>query len=203
MPRILLTSNGFSTQLIKDQFLLIAVDKVRDLRAAIITTASPQKEHNRFAIKAKADFLELGLNQVDFLDVEFDEPEQLEKYKVVYKSGGNPYYLLYHIRKSGADTILKKMERRNAVFIGVSAGAMDLGLDIKVVDYFTPAMNSVGLVDRSALGLTETAVFPHYDREDLFTDPAGKTIEERLQVFERMNQCSVTRIREDQSVLIT
>jgi dipeptidase E len=69
MPRILLTSNGFSTQSIKDQFLLLAGDKGRDLRAVIITTASPQKEHNRFAIKAKADLLELGVNQVDFLDV--------------------------------------------------------------------------------------------------------------------------------------
>jgi dipeptidase E len=183
--------------------LLLAGDKGTDLRAAIITTASPRKEHNRFAIKAKADLLELGVDQVDFLDVEFDEPELLEKYGVVYISGGNPYYLLYHLRKSGADSILKKMESRNAVFIGVSAGAMVLGADIKVVDYFTPAMNSVGLVDRTALRLTETTVFPHYDREDLFTDPDGKTIEDRLQVFERMNPCRVTRLRDNQSILIT
>jgi dipeptidase E len=107
------------------------------------------------------------------------------------------------LRKSGADSILKKMESRNAVFIGVSAGAMVLGADIKVVDYFTPAMNSVELVDRTALRLTEATIFPHYDREDLFTDPAGKTIEERLQVFERVNPCRVTRLRDNHSILIT
>jgi dipeptidase E len=121
--------------------------------------------------------------------VEFDEPELLEKYGIIYISG--------------ADTILKNIVSRNALFIGVSAVAMILEGDIKVVDYFTPAMNSVGLVDRTALRVKETTVFPHDDREDLFTGRAGKAIEEGLQVFERMNQCRVTRLRDNHSILIT
>jgi hypothetical protein len=38
------------------------VIKEGDLRAATITTAYHQKEHNRFVIKAKAELLELGVN---------------------------------------------------------------------------------------------------------------------------------------------
>lgn len=62
--------------------------------------------------------------------------------------------------------------------------------------------NAVYLNDLTALGLTNTYIFPHYDREDLFPDPVGKTIEDRLQTFETLNTCTVVRILDNQSILI-
>ena len=202
MTKILLTSNGFFTDLIKQQFLQLIDGDLSNLKATIITTASHKKQNNRFAMKAKEDLLGYGFKKVDFNDIEFDKPELLEKYNVIYINGGNPFYLLYHMKKSGADLILKDIAKQNTVIVGVSAGAITLGPNIKVVNYFTPQINIVDMQDFTALGLTDIAIFPHYDREDLFPNNSGRSIEDRLKVFENINKCSVVRLKDDESLLI-
>ncbi|PUB03971.1 peptidase S51-like protein [Paenisporosarcina sp. OV554] len=119
MSKILLTSNGFFTDVIKQHFLQLIKGHLASKKATIITTASQQKQTNKFAIKAKEDLLRMGFNQVDFTDVEFDKPDSLENYDVIYINGGNPFYLLYHLKKSGADSILKKLAKQDIVFVGV------------------------------------------------------------------------------------
>jgi len=202
MSKILLTSNGFFTDLIKQQFLQLIDGDLSNIKATIITTASHKKQNNRFAMKAKEDLLGFGFKRVDFNDIEFDKPELLEKYNVIYINGGNPFYLLYHMKKSGADLILKDIAKQNTVIVGVSAGAIILGPNIEVVNYFTPQINTVDMQDLTALGLTNKAIFPHYDREDLFQNNSGRSIEDRLKVFENINKCSVVRLKDDESVLI-
>ncbi|MGM1035135.1 MAG: Type 1 glutamine amidotransferase-like domain-containing protein [Bacillota bacterium] len=202
MNKILLTSNGFFTDLIKQQFLQLIDGDLSNIKATIITTASHKKQNNRFAMKAKEDLLGFGFKRVDFNDIEFDKTELLEKYNVIYINGGNPFYLLYHMKKSGADLILKDIAKQNTVIVGVSAGAIILGSNIEVVNYFTPQINTVDMQDLTALGLTNKAIFPHYDREDLFQNNSGRSIEDRLKVFENINKCSVVRLKDDESVLI-
>ncbi|TKH15443.1 hypothetical protein FC678_02160 [Peribacillus simplex] len=97
-------------------------------------------------------------------------------YNVIYINGGNPFYLLYHMKKSGADLILKDMAKQNTVIVGGSAGAIILGPNIEVVNYFTPQINTVDMQDLTALGLTNKAMFPQYDREDLFQNNSGRSI---------------------------
>ena len=202
MTKILLTSNGFFTDLIKQQFFQLIDGDLSNLKATIITTASHKKQNNRFAMKAKEDLLGFGFKKVDFNDIEFDKPELLEKYNVIYINGGNPFYLLYHMKKSGADLILKDISKQNTVIVGVSAGAIILGPNIEVINYFTPQINTVDMQVLTALGLTNKTIFPHYDREDLFQNNSGRSIEDRLKVFENINKCSVVRLKDDESVLI-
>ncbi|MDF1998481.1 Type 1 glutamine amidotransferase-like domain-containing protein [Peribacillus frigoritolerans] len=173
-----------------------------NLQATIITTASHKKQNNRFAMKAQEDLFGFGFKKVDFNDIEFDKPELLEKYNVIYINGGNPFYLLYHMKKSGADLILKDIAKQNTVIVGVSAGAIILRPNIEVVNYFTPRINTVDMQDLTALGLINKAIFPHYDREDLFPNNSGRSIEDRLKVFENINKCSVVRLKDYESVLI-
>ncbi|MBS3681120.1 Type 1 glutamine amidotransferase-like domain-containing protein [Ornithinibacillus massiliensis] len=202
MAKIFLTSNGFFTDTIKNEFLTIIKEQLLNPKAVIITTASPHKETNKYAIKAKNDFIKMGIKQVEFLDIEFDEPNKLKQYNIIYINGGNPFKLLYHMKKSGADSILKELVKQPTIFVGVSAGAVILGPNIEVVNYFTPEMNVFELNDLTALTITEKAIFPHYDSEDIFANPSGKSIEERLTEFERQKNMSVTRLREDQILLI-
>ncbi|WP_340373454.1 Type 1 glutamine amidotransferase-like domain-containing protein [Peribacillus sp. FSL E2-0218] len=202
MCKILLTSNGFFTDRIKQQFLQSIDGQIMNAKAAIITTGSQQKQYNKFAMKAKEDLGKMGFKQVDFMDIEFAFPERLKPYNVIYINGGNPFHLLFHMKKSGADLILKGLAKLNTVFVGVSAGAIILGPNIEVVNFFTPQINTVHMKDLAALSLTDIAVFPHYDREDLFPNNAGKSIEERLKVFEHINECSLVRLKDDESILL-
>lgn len=63
-------------------------------------------------------------------------------------------------------------------------------------------MNNVDIQDLTSIGITNKTIFPHYDREDLFPDQLGRSIEDRLKVFESMNKCSVTRLKDDEFILI-
>ncbi|MFD9625647.1 Type 1 glutamine amidotransferase-like domain-containing protein [Peribacillus muralis] len=142
------------------------------------------------------------LNLVEFTDIEFDTPERLKQYNVFYINGGNPFHLLYHMKKSGADLLLRQLAKQNTVVVGVSAGAIILGPSIEVVKFFTPQLNTMDIQDLTALELTNIAVFPHYDREDLFQNTSGLSIEDRLKEFEHVNECSVVRLKDDEYILI-
>ncbi|MGX2959763.1 Type 1 glutamine amidotransferase-like domain-containing protein [Peribacillus sp. JNUCC 23] len=202
MLKFLLTSNGFYTGAIKNQFLKLIDGKLGELKVAIITTASPQKANNKFAQKAKEDFRAMGFKNINCIDLEFDNPDSLLQKDVIYINGGNPFNLLFHTKQSGADKILRNLNSRNVVVVGVSAGAVLLGPNIKVVHFFTPQMNTIYTTDFSALKLTDKLVFPHYDREDLFKDNTAKTIEDRLKEFENLEKCEVTRLKDDEYISI-
>lgn len=199
---MLLTSNGFYNDAIKKRFLELIKGERDELDVAIITTASPQKEQNRFAQKAKEDFKDMGFQKIDFIDLEFDDPESLSLKDVIYINGGNPFDLLFHFKQSGADRIIQDIMDKNVVIIGVSAGAVVLGPHIHIVRYFTPHLDTRNTVDYSALDLTDRLAFPHYDREDLFRDSTNKTIEDRIKEFEILERCEVTRIKDDEFIII-
>ncbi|MFC5465935.1 Type 1 glutamine amidotransferase-like domain-containing protein [Lederbergia graminis] len=202
MLKLLLTSNGFYTDTIKERFLTLIHGKPSEQDVAIITTASPHKENNRYAQKAKEDFQNMGFQNIDFIDIEFDNPNSLAHKDVIYINGGNPFNLLFHMKKSGADKILRELANKNVVIVGVSAGAVLLGPNMKVVQFFTPHMNTFHMKNLSALGLTDKLIFPHYDREDLFQDHTNKTIEHRLREFETMENCEVTRLKDEEYIIV-
>lgn len=203
MGSILLTSNGFYTETIKQEFLKVLKNKLNnDPKAVIITTASPLKENNKYAIKTMNDFIEMGIHQVDFFDVELEDASQLKQYNIIFINGGNPFNLLFYMKKSGADSVIKELSKLNTILVGASAGAVILGPNIEVVNYFTPEMNKVEMNDLTALSITNKSIFPHYDREDVFEDKSRKTIEDRLKAFENHKNFSVTRLRDDQYLLL-
>ncbi|OWR32318.1 peptidase E [Saccharibacillus sp. O23] len=204
MGSALLTSCGFITENIKNRFL-DSVSKERDvagLKVSIITTGSPAKENNRYAQRAMQDFKDMGFRHIDFVDIEFDDPQVLADRDIIYINGGNPFTLLDHARKSGADEVIRKLAAQQVAMVGVSAGALLLGPNIKIVDLFTPQMNTAGLTDFTALGVTDRLIFPHYDREDLFQDGTDATIEERITAFELKENCRVARLKEEDCLSI-
>jgi len=128
---LLLTSNGFYTDEIKKHFLELVGGATDQKHAAVITTASPLKANNPFAIKAKDDLNEMGFGRVDFLDLEFERPDILLDKAVIYINGGNPFGLLHHMKRNGADRVFRALTGKDVVVVGASAGAIVLGPNIK------------------------------------------------------------------------
>ncbi|GGO01113.1 Type 1 glutamine amidotransferase-like domain-containing protein [Saccharibacillus kuerlensis] len=203
MGSLLLTCCGFYTEDIKNQFLNFIDRDISQLKVSIITTASPMKENNRYAQKAMQDFKDMGFQHIKFVDIEFDDPQVLVHRDVIYINGGNPFTLLYYAKKSGADEMIKSLAAQNVIIVGVSAGTLLLGPNINIVDFFTPQMNTIGLTDFKALGVTDKLIFPHYDREDVFKDCTNKTIEERIVEFESNENCMVTRLKDEEYISIS
>lgn len=203
MAHIYLTSKGFFNESVKSGVHEWVRGNAEGLKAAIITTASSKKAADPLAVKTRADFFGMGIPQVDFLDIEFEQPSALLHYHIFYICGGNPYHLFQQLKRTGADRVFQRMLAQEAMFIGVSAGAMIFGPHIEIANHFTPAMNTSGLTDFTALGIHEKPLFPHYGREEKFKDSAGKTIEERIAAFEAETGAEVERLSDSEALKIT
>lgn len=165
MSLIFLTSTGLSDKKVLQEFER-RISNNRAHRVAIVTTAASGKADNKYAKLAETQFKELGFSAVDFVDIEFDSPEILNKYHIIYVCGGNTFYLLYHLKKSGADKVLSKLlKKNNIIYIGVSAGSIVLAPTIQLAAIVDPDPNDIGLTDFTGLGVIDFEIHPHYDPE--------------------------------------
>ncbi len=104
------------------------------------------------------DFINISENQ-DLSDKNF--------YDVYYVVGGNTFYILDRLKKTGLFDIIKKSINQGKLYIGLSAGSIIAGPDIKIAGYGCNAdKNDIGLKDFSALGVVEFNIYPHYQIDD-------------------------------------
>lgn len=85
---------------------------------------------------------------------------------VVYLAGGNTFYFLLHLKRSGLLPVLRRFAARGGVVAGMSAGAHLCTPHIRLAGYppFDRDENEVGLPARAmgALDLVDFEFFPHY-----------------------------------------
>lgn len=83
---------------------------------------------------------------------------------VIYLAGGNTFYFLFHLRKSGLLPQLKAFAKKGGILAGLSAGAIILTPNINLAGYppFDADENEVGLTNMKSLGLVPFEIFPHY-----------------------------------------
>ena len=195
MKKIILASYGFQkNKNLRQKLSKLLPSSSKTLSAVIIATASVKwKEKNKHAVIAKETLENMGFKKVVFLDVEFENPKKLQEFDVIYINGGNPFYLLYHLKKSGADKIIKELANKGIILIGVSGGGVVLGPNINIADYLDRKSNIIKLKDLSALNLTNIIIYPHYDEK----------IEDKIKKFETKYNCKVTRLRDDQDIVIS
>jgi dipeptidase E len=99
---------------------------------------------------------------------------QLRQSDIIYLAGGNTYYFLAHLRRSGLLRELLRFAERGGVIAGLSAGALILTPHIGLAGYpaFDQDPNDVGLKSTQCkgLGLVGFEFFPHYRRSTRFRE---------------------------------
>jgi dipeptidase E len=93
---------------------------------------------------------------------------------IVYLAGGNTYYFLAHLRRSGLFDVLRRFAAAGGVVAGLSAGALIVTPHIGLAGYpeFDRDENEVGLTSRQSkgLGLVRFEFFPHYRRSKRYRE---------------------------------
>lgn len=127
------------------------------------------------ADKYNAEFLYLGTDtETDKQSLPLNgKVKMLKRANILVMTGGNTFWLLDYLRKSGLDQVIKDMTKKDEFVIsGWSAGAMVLTPTIAIGglpgrDGGKSAMdeNKVGLTDLTGLNLVSFEIFPHYDEE--------------------------------------
>ena len=122
----------------------------------------------------------LGL-KVDVLDVSSASYESivsaLTQNDIIFVGGGNTFYLLQELRRSGADKIVAQEVNKGKLYIGESAGAVIACPDIGYCSGMDSPEKAPDLTDYTGLGLVDFYIVPHIGNEEM-GEAAKKAVEE-------------------------
>ena len=88
--------------------------------------------------------------------------EKLENIDAVCLGGGNTYYLLDQMRKTGAFELIKEKVEAGLPFIGSSAGAIAAGPETDLIKDLDDPKKAPDLTDHTGLELTDIALVVHW-----------------------------------------
>jgi len=166
--KLLLTSGGLTNRLIVNA-LFDLVDKEPKYTSLVYipTAANIEKGDKSWLINdlynlKKQDFKSIDIADISAVDKKIWRPK-LEEADVLFFEGGNTYYLMEWINKSGLVYLLPEL-LKNKVYVGVSAGSMvtskDLALRISQVLYGEDLERTE---DMLGLNFVDFYFLPHLD----------------------------------------
>lgn len=134
-------------------------------RITFIPTASIHEEVTHYVDEGKQALLNLGL-KIDVLEVSTATHEEIvakiTENDYLYISGGNTFFLLQELKRTGADLLMKQQIEQGKLYIGESAGAMIMAPNIgyaSMMDQRTSQGND------DALNIVDFYPLPHYKSE--------------------------------------
>ena len=146
------------------EFLPDCVKNLQGMKVAFIPIAA-EVEKVKFYVKKGWKALEdLGM-QITELNISTTEASKIKKTienaDCIYISGGNTFYLLQELRKTGADELIKQHILTGKLYIGESAGAMITAPNIEYVSLMDDPEKGKELTGFEGLNIVDFSTVPH------------------------------------------
>jgi|SRR3989344_4272830 len=191
MKKLILTSNAFVNPKIKQRFLELLDNNPKDTKVIFVTTAAEGEEGSMIYVKkSEEELIKLGILKENIKWVGNLKNINTEEYDVMYVCGGNTFYLINEIRKTGFDKKIIDFINRGKLYVGVSAGSVIMGPTIMHAKNFDK--NYVELKDLSGFKVTNKVIAPHHKEDE----------EELAKKFEKENKCQILRLPDGQALEI-
>jgi dipeptidase E len=162
--RLFLTSSGLTNSSLTRSLCGLLTMPIHQAKVAFIPTAANVSSETGWLDKSIANLRNSGIASIEIVDLAILETEiMLEKCThadVIWLSGGNTYFLLDWVRRSGLAAALPQL-LKDRVYVGVSAGSMIAGPGIETNAPFFPKEEEHRIDDLRALELVPFAVIPH------------------------------------------
>ncbi len=166
--KLLLTSSGLSKRDIGAALQGMFDKSPSEVHVGFIPTAANVEPYNKDWVVSQFNQLQrYGFYQIDIVDIAADGVDwrtRLDACDMVWLSGGNTFYLLDQVRKTGFDTWLKE-NIDSKVYVGGSASTILVTPTIKIADGVDE--NGVGLEDLTGLSLVDFEINVHCDAAGL------------------------------------
>ena len=134
-------------------------------KVTFIPTASIPESVKFFVSSGRKTLEKLGLT-VDELELtqasEQEIRDKLEKNDYIYITGGNTFFLLQELRKTGADEIIVEQIEQGKLYIGESAGSIIMSPNIEYVKEMDDCRKAPELPYFSALHVIDFYPLPHH-----------------------------------------
>lgn len=99
---------------------------------------------------------------------------------VIWVGGGNTFYLLQEVRRSGFDDFITKKIATGTPYVGTSAGSIILAPNIESVRFADDPTQAPDLASYNGLGLFPLVAFAHFDNPD-FKNAYRQILEDALE----------------------
>lgn len=163
--KLFLTSAGFQPETTKYFLDLLGKDPKEALAAFIPTAAGPEKDKSY--VQWTIDQIEeLGMKTIT-VDLVYENEQTLEEKlsacDIIIVNGGNTFFLLDWVKKSGFDKVLKKLLNQGKIYVGISAGSYIACPTIEHGKWkHLDDPDKVGRTDLDALNLIDFLMVAHY-----------------------------------------
>ncbi len=165
--KLLLTSNGLSNQSIVKALFELVEKKPKDTSLVFIPTAANIEIGNKdwfindLNNLYKQNFKSISITDISAVPQDIWLP-QIEEADVIFFEGGNTYYLMEWVNKSGFASLLPEL-LKTKVYVGVSAGSLitnpKIGQSISKIIYDLDSKNEFSNME--ALNLVDLYSIPH------------------------------------------
>ncbi len=150
---------------VADLFAKFMDGKCEGRRITFIPTASLPEEVNFYVAAGRESLEKLGL-VIDELEISTaskkEIADRLQKNDYIYVTGGNTFFLLQELKRTGADRIIAEQISSGKLYVGESAGAIVLSRNIEYVKDMDDCTAALALNSFSSLGVIEFYPLPHY-----------------------------------------
>jgi dipeptidase E len=167
--KLLLTSNGLANESIAKALLDLVGKPASETMIVFIPTAMNMARGDKtWFINDLYNIKKQGFKFIDIVDIAA-LPEKvwlprLEKGDVLFFSGGNTFYLMYWLKKTGLLKSLPKL-LQTRVYAGISAGSMvtNPSLIFSGADKKEYNKETIGYCDEDALHFVDFYIQPHFN----------------------------------------
>ncbi len=180
-------------------FANFAEDELVGKRVTFIPSASIVEKFNLYVKWGKNALEQLGL-AVDELEISTAAPAEitgkLNSNDYIYVSGGNAFYLLQELKRTGADKIIAEQIAVGKTYIGESAGSIVVSPNIEYIKDMDDCNAAPELVGFDALNLVDFYPLPHHTNF-----PFVEAVEKIISKYE--TSLRLVPIRNSQVILVT
>ncbi|MFA4826994.1 MAG: Type 1 glutamine amidotransferase-like domain-containing protein [Candidatus Shapirobacteria bacterium] len=165
MKQLFLTSSG---DYVMDDIVKKLPKKPSELNLAFINTAAEVEEGDHWWVLAeKKKLVEVGF-KVDEFSIKGMTKEEIENKlknkQIIYFCGGNTFYLLDQVIKTGCDEIITRKINEGVIYMGSSAGSMIVGTRIDLMSTIDEKSKAPDLKS-TGLNIVDLSILPHWGND--------------------------------------
>jgi len=193
--KLLLTSNGLSTDKLRNEFTDHLTKPMEYAKVQAFYVRFDHPDFDSFMEAEVQRLIETGIarKNISIFDLHDDTPPSLADVDVVLMFGGNEYHYMNQIRKQGLISVIREFVERDGFYIGVSAGSIIMGPDVDI-EHWSMESNDIGLKDTSGFGYVDFITVPHIDSR---ADP------EKVLEFHRDTGKKLIYLTDQQGIFVT
>lgn len=178
---------------VADLFMDFAGGDAAGRTVTFIPTAAKHEKVNFYVASGRKALEKRGL-LVDELDISTAPHSEisgkLENNGLIYVTGGNTFFLLQELRRTGADGIIKEQIQSGKLYIGESAGSMVLSPNIEYAKGMDDPEAAPALPDFNALHAVDFYPLPHLD-----SFPFAKTVRNMMAEYATLPLMPISNVQ--------